>query len=254
MVEQEGQVIVAVVRDSCRSQLLVELVVRFSEALGFESLLEVLARQETSLKGVHDLVAIVHDCGGLLHKTFVDTYHDRLLQVVEAKLQSADDKQLRDATMKLIEETIDMIWLKLMMRKVPETERQIGKYQLLTKLGILFLKQKFLQKRVDGAGAIDQVCKRALNQRGTMIKDTIKNETMNVLPTLLLTLKEADIIDLYFNRKNIHEEQVKRAGGILALFLSQDALSEEQLDFIWGNCSEDSIYRNLISCLGEIAS
>ena len=123
MVEQEGQVIVAVVRDSCRSQLLVELVVRFSEALGFESLLEVLARQETSLKGVHDLVAIVHDCGGLLHKTFVDTYHERLLQVVEAKLQSADDKQLRDATMKLIEETIDMIWLKLMMRKVPETER-----------------------------------------------------------------------------------------------------------------------------------
>ena len=87
-----------------------------------------------------------------------------------------------------------------------------------------------------------------------MIKDTIKNETMNVLPTLLNTLKEADIIDLYFNRKNIHEEQVKRAGGILALFLSQDSLSEEQLDFIWGNCSEDSIYRNLVSCLQDLAS
>jgi len=49
-----------------------------------------------------------------------------------------------------------------MNRKVPDTERQIGKYQLLTKLGILFLKQKFLQKRVDGASAIDMVCKRAL--------------------------------------------------------------------------------------------
>ena len=63
---------------------------------------------------------------------------------METKLLSADDKQLRAATFQLIEDTVDMIWIKLMSRKVANAERQIGKYQLLTKLGILFLKQKFL--------------------------------------------------------------------------------------------------------------
>ncbi len=75
------------------------------------------------------------------------------------------------------------------------------------------------------------------------------------METLVNTLKEADIINLYFNRSNIHEEMVKRAGGILSLFLSQEILSEEQLDFIWSNCSEDTLYRALVQdCLKNIAS
>jgi len=44
MVEQEGQVIVAVDRPCCRSQLLVELLVRFAEAQGFDNLLLVMAK------------------------------------------------------------------------------------------------------------------------------------------------------------------------------------------------------------------
>ena len=64
------------------------------------------------------------------------------------------------------------------------------------------------------------VCKRALGQRGTVINDTIKNEQTDVLKALYGTLAEANALDLYFNRVNIHEEQVKRAGGILSLYLS----------------------------------
>ena len=51
------------------------------------------------------------------------------------------------------------------------------------------------------------VCKRALSQGSTIVKDAIKNPGLaDVVPTLLRTLQEADIIDLYFNRANIHEE------------------------------------------------
>ena len=60
---------------------------------------------------------------------------------------------------------------------------------------------------MDGANAIDMVCKRALNQNSTVVYDVIKkSELVEVLPTLYRTLQEADIIDLYFNRANIHEE------------------------------------------------
>jgi len=60
--------------------------VRFSEAQGFQSVLEVLGKQETSLKGVHDLLTIVTGCSELYHKTFVDVFFDRLCEVVETKL------------------------------------------------------------------------------------------------------------------------------------------------------------------------
>ena len=99
------------------------------------------------------------------------------------------------------------------------------------------------------------VCKRALSQRGAVIKDTIKKEESDVVKTLLTTLQEADIINLYFNRANIHEEQVKRAGGILSLFLNQEALSEDQINFIWSSCSDDTLYRALIQdCLKDLTS
>ena len=48
-ITEEGTVLVAVERDSCKSQLLVELLARFAEAQGFESILEVVAKEETSL-------------------------------------------------------------------------------------------------------------------------------------------------------------------------------------------------------------
>ena len=62
----------------------------------------------------------------------------------------------------MIEETVDAIWLTIMQRLTTNKEAQIGKYQLLTKLGVLFFKQSFMAKRIDGAMAIDMVCKRAV--------------------------------------------------------------------------------------------
>ena len=65
-----------------------------------------------------------------------------------------------------------------------------------------------MQKRIDGAKAIDMVCNRALTSGSVPIRDTVKpasGASGNVISTLVQTLKEADIIDLFFNRANIHE-------------------------------------------------
>jgi len=92
---------------------------------------------------------------------------------------------------------------------------------VLTKLGILFFKQNFMQKRIDGAIAINQVCNRALLQANTVNLDSTKDDlTTDVLPALVKTLQEADIINLYFGRANIHDQLVMRAEGVLGLFLN----------------------------------
>ena len=150
-----------------------------------------------------------------------------------------------------------MVWLKLMKRLKPETQIQIGKYQLLTKLGILFFKQNFMQKRIDGAIAIDMVCKQALLHSGTKSKNTIvdKDSPDQVIPQLVKTLTEADVINLYFSKATIHEQLVMRSESLIGLFLSQGAISEQQIDMIWKNCSdEDATYRNLIASLKNLAS
>ena len=65
-----------------------------------------------------------------------------------------------------------------------------------------------MAKRIDGAIAIDMVCKAALQQRSFVLKDTIKdnkNAGEDVIPSLVRTLQEADVISLFFSKKNIHD-------------------------------------------------
>ena len=127
-VTEEGAVIVAVERESCKSPLLVELLKRFSEAQGFESILEVIGQPETSLEGVKNLVTLITNAVPMYHKSFVDAYIERFKNVTESKLVSADASQLRTIQFPKIEDIVEKLWLKLMKRKQPDTEIQIGKY------------------------------------------------------------------------------------------------------------------------------
>ena len=192
----------------------------------------------------------------MFHKSFVDMYFIKLKDAAETKIVNADEALLRPTKFPMIEEIVETIWLTLMARLAAQKEIQIGKYQLLTKLGILFFKQSFMAKRIDGAIAIDMVCKRALQQDHFTSKDTKKDDTVtNVVPALIQTLQESNIIDLYFGKQNIHDQLVMRAEGVLGLFLANDVLSAEQIDMIWRNCyAEDAIYRNLIASLGNLSS
>ena len=74
------------------------------------------------------------------------------------------------------------------------------------------------------------VCKRALSSGSVVIKDTVKkpgSTSGDVIPTLVQTLKEANIIDLFFSKANIHEQLVMRSSGVLSLFLTTEALTED---------------------------
>ena len=175
MIEGEGQVIVAVTRKiTCSSLLLVDLLKRFDEAQGYDHLIDALGRPETSLHNLKDLVLIVSQCAPLFHKTFIDKVFDRFKDAAESKLLSADEKYLRETRFDAIEEIVEAIWIKTMCRMAPNLQIQIFKYKLLTKLGIKFLQQNFVQKRIDGAQAIHQVCQQAQLGAATPSNDAKK--------------------------------------------------------------------------------
>lgn len=70
---------------------------------------------------MHDLATIVSGCYPLYHKSFVDAYLEGFKIQVEAKLESADEQQLKLTKFSTIEEIVDMLWIKVMSRKVPDT-------------------------------------------------------------------------------------------------------------------------------------
>ena len=70
-----------------------------------------IGKEETSLQGVHDLVMITNGCSALYHKSFVDSYIERLKDTVEIKLEAASEAHLRQAQFKTIEDTVHMVWL-----------------------------------------------------------------------------------------------------------------------------------------------
>ena len=120
MIEEEGQVIVAVPRrTTSSSQLLLELLKRFDEANGYDHLIVALGRPETSLHNLKELISIVSQCSELFHKTFIDKFFDRIKDAAEAKLINADEKYLRETRFDAIQDIVESIWLKVMSRMAP---------------------------------------------------------------------------------------------------------------------------------------
>ena len=94
----------------------------------------------------------------------MDDFYIKFSDTVQSKLLSATSSQLRLAKQVRIDEIIALVWNKLLLRLLSYFELQVIKNQITLKIGVLFMKQTFLEKRIDGAKMIDQVCKRAINE------------------------------------------------------------------------------------------
>ena len=104
---------------------------------------------------------------------------------------------------------MNMIWQTLLLRRMSYFDLQVKKSKLTIEIGILFIKQNFLEKRIDGAKMIDQVCKKAINEIGSLVSSTTgENKSLNLLIELIETLRQNNVIELFFSSKNIHQQLV----------------------------------------------
>ncbi len=155
MITKEDQKIFAVERYTCKSHFFVAIVNKFGEAGGYESLIKVISMPDLSLENLFHIVSFIAKSHQMFHKQFVDAYYDRFRDAVEAKLLSATSAQLRSIKLKRIEEIITSVWQNMLLRKMAYFDLQVLKSKLTVKIGILFMKQSFLEKRIDGAKMID---------------------------------------------------------------------------------------------------
>ena len=233
-------------RPTCKSALFVQMINTFGANGGFEDIMRVIQTPETSLDHVFYLTSMLANSQRMYHKSFVDRYFARLSEAVEHKLTNAPEAQLRAVRHEATEKMVDHVWSDLMVRLLGETQLRVAKSKLQVKLGIMLLQEKFgLEKRIEGAKMIDSVCKRALTLSAAAARETVSageaqgQGSGDVLADLIHMLRVGDVVELFFSRKNIHSQLVQRSESLLKLLITAYGITDEELQMVWANCSQD---------------
>ena len=139
MIENEGQVIYAALRLTCKSAMLVATLNTFGESGGFEDMLKVIESPEASLEHVSYITGMLADSQRMYHKSFVDGYFARLSEAVERKLLNAPEAQLRAVRHEAVAKMVDHVWSELLARLYSEAQLRVPKSKLQVKLGVMLL-------------------------------------------------------------------------------------------------------------------
>ena len=97
-----------------------------------------------------------------LHKSFFDLFIPRLNAAIRNKILNATEAQLRTFNKARMDEIVNTMWDKLMARLLTNIETQVQKNIFYMDMSVVYLHQKFLEKRIDGAKIIEVVCNQAL--------------------------------------------------------------------------------------------
>lgn len=229
------------------------LINKFGEQGGFESLLAMVTKPDVSIDNLFYLVSFFVKSEQMYHKQFVDAFYFKFSDAVQEKLLSATSDHLRVVKLTRIEEIITQVWQKLLLRLLSYFELRVIRSQITLKVGILFMKQSFLAKRIDGAKMIDQVCKNAINEISANSTNS-QQASKGILQELIQTLNETNVLEMFFSSKLIHEQLVRRSDGLLKLLLKKKAISPQQIDMVWKNCQKhESLALDLTNVLQNIS-
>lgn len=164
--------------------------------------MEVIQHPQCSIELVFYLIDCIGKISSLLHKSFIDSTLERLRSAVLSKILNANEAQIRSMKQHRMEELVNTLWDKIMARKYTPTETSIQKNFFNFEIGALFMRQTFLERRIDGARIIDSICRVALiNRQLTTVKD---GKTISLTQQLLHELIKHNILDQYYSKRNVH--------------------------------------------------
>ena len=107
-----------------------------------------------------------------------------------------------------------------MARLLSYFDTQVQKQIFNLNIGVLYLRQNFLERRIDGAKLIDHVCKQALLNSSATISTGV-----DLKQQLVQELLSKDVINEFFSKARCHAQLVQRSEGLLKLMNIQNALT-----------------------------
>jgi hypothetical protein len=122
-----------------------------------------------------------------------------------------------------MEELVNTLWDKIMARAYNNVETSIQKNIFNLEIGALFMRQTFLERRIDGARIIDSVCRNALINKS--LKTTGKDGKVVSLTNMLVDeLRNNEILEKYYSKRNVHSQLIQRSPNVLKVLMSDSIL------------------------------
>jgi hypothetical protein len=95
----------------------------------------------------------------MFNKAFVNDYFPALFLAIKKKILSSSEASLRNFRKERVDTLIQYLFNIMMTRIMPYQVRENEKNMLSLDIGCFFLTLNFLEKRIDGAKLISEVCK-----------------------------------------------------------------------------------------------
>lgn len=154
--------IFAVQRAQCRSDLLIDFLNLFGNLGGFEKMLSILQEESRSTNDLNLMGSYVECLGKsapVFHRKFAEEFIPKLEEVVRAKMLGAQTAQLRVTKKERFDDVIDALFSRLMPRvkRLDQTDLSNAKTIITCEIGKLFLRQSFLERRIDGLKLLSDV-------------------------------------------------------------------------------------------------
>lgn len=99
------------------------------------------------------------NCMIMLNKAFLNEYLPQLESAVKMKVLTATETQLRNVKKDRIDGIVNCLISSLFSRIKNYKQREHDKNLLNLEIGCMFLEQNFLERRIDGAKLITDVCR-----------------------------------------------------------------------------------------------
>lgn len=178
--------IFAVQRAQCRSDLLIDFLNLFGNLGGFEKMLATINNESQNAHDINLMGSYVNCLGKsapVFHKKFAEEFILNLEQTVRRKMLRAETAQLRVTKKERFDDIIDALYDRLMPRvkSLDKTDLSNSKTLITCEIGKLFLRQSFLERRIDGLKLLSDVaytCGRIL-EGGTSAKILTEKQVEN---------------------------------------------------------------------------
>jgi len=170
-------------------------------------------------------VDCIASCSITLNRPFLHSYVKELYDGVKKRLLTSTEAQLRQIRKDRIDQLINLLINNLKVRFLNLKQREIEKQMLQLEIGSVFLKQNFMERRIDGAKLIQEVCKQVnmiiyQQQSDSIMNNSSKQIHIRFISELLLKIKSENIIYQYFAKERTHSELVSRSEDFLKLLMS----------------------------------
>lgn len=114
---------------------------------------------QLSLETVFYYLDSITNCYLVFNKAFVNEYFPALFLAIKKKILTSSEASLKNFKKERVDTLIQYLFNILMSRLLPYQIRENQKNVVTLDIGCYFLTLNFLEKRIDGAKMISEVCK-----------------------------------------------------------------------------------------------